>query len=62
MGCRKAYDLGQLGELDEIEALHQRMSDILLSANHEDQLALINAHRTWPARPPSGRADRIQHQ
>lgn len=44
MGSRKAYDLGQLGELDEIEALHQRMSDILLSANHADQLALINAH------------------
>ena len=42
--AEKAYDLGQLGELDEIEALHQRMSDILLSANHEDQLALINAH------------------
>ena len=42
--AEKAYDLGQLGELDEIEALHQRMSDILLSANHADQLALINAH------------------
>jgi 2-oxo-4-hydroxy-4-carboxy--5-ureidoimidazoline (OHCU) decarboxylase len=32
--AEKAYDLGQLAELDEIEALHQRMSDILLSANH----------------------------
>lgn len=42
--AEKAYDLGQLGELDEIEVLHQRMSDILLSANHVDQLALINAH------------------
>lgn len=42
--AEKAYDLGQLAELDEIEALHQRMSDILLSANHDDQLALINAH------------------
>ena len=42
--AEKAYDLGQLGELDEIEVLHQRMSDILLSANHADQLALINAH------------------
>ncbi|MCO7517532.1 2-oxo-4-hydroxy-4-carboxy-5-ureidoimidazoline decarboxylase [Pseudomonas guariconensis] len=42
--AEKAYDLGQLGELDEIEALHQRMSDILLSASHDEQLALINAH------------------
>ncbi|MFG0410535.1 2-oxo-4-hydroxy-4-carboxy-5-ureidoimidazoline decarboxylase [Pseudomonas sp. FYR_11] len=42
--AEKAYDLGQLGELDEVEALHQRMSDILLSASHIDQLALINAH------------------
>ena len=42
--AEKAYDLGQRVELDEIEALHQRMSDILLSANHSDQLALINAH------------------
>ena len=42
--AEKAYDLGQLGELDEVEALHQRMSDILLSASHTDQLALINAH------------------
>ena len=42
--AEKAYDLGQLDELNEIEALHQRMSDILLSANHADQLALINAH------------------
>ena len=42
--AEKAYDLGQLSELDEIEALHQRMSDILLSADHAAQLALINAH------------------
>jgi len=42
--AEKAYDLGQLQEVDQIEALHQRMSDILLSAEHNAQLALINAH------------------
>ncbi|MBC3413939.1 2-oxo-4-hydroxy-4-carboxy-5-ureidoimidazoline decarboxylase [Pseudomonas sp. SWRI51] len=42
--AEKAYDLGQLAELDEIEVLHQRMSDILLSASQAEQLALINAH------------------
>ncbi|CRN07561.1 2-oxo-4-hydroxy-4-carboxy-5-ureidoimidazoline decarboxylase [Pseudomonas fulva] len=42
--AEKAYDLGQLDELDNVHALHQRMSDILLSAPHADQLALINAH------------------
>lgn len=42
--AEKAYDLGELGELDVIENLHQRMSDILLSADHAAQLALINAH------------------
>ncbi|QBF25938.1 2-oxo-4-hydroxy-4-carboxy-5-ureidoimidazoline decarboxylase [Pseudomonas tructae] len=42
--AEKAYDLGQLQEIEQIEALHQRMSDILLSADHAAQLALINAH------------------
>ena len=42
--AEQAYDRGQLNELDDIEALHQRMSDILLSASHAEQLALINAH------------------
>ena len=42
--AEKAYGLGNLSELDEIEVLHQRMSDILLSADHAAQLALINAH------------------
>ena len=42
--AEKAYDLGELGALDDIESLHQRMSDILLSADHAAQLALINAH------------------
>ncbi|MDI3272218.1 2-oxo-4-hydroxy-4-carboxy-5-ureidoimidazoline decarboxylase [Pseudomonas sp. MDT1-16] len=41
--AEKAFDLGQ-ASIDEIETLHQRMSDILLSADHESQLALINAH------------------
>ncbi|MVW75594.1 2-oxo-4-hydroxy-4-carboxy-5-ureidoimidazoline decarboxylase [Pseudomonas xionganensis] len=42
--AEKAYDLGQDASLDEIDSLHQRMADILLSASHEAQLALINAH------------------
>jgi OHCU decarboxylase len=42
--AEKAYDLGQGTDLDDIEALHARMSDILLSADHATQLALINAH------------------
>ncbi|MBK4991329.1 2-oxo-4-hydroxy-4-carboxy-5-ureidoimidazoline decarboxylase [Pseudomonas sp. S36] len=42
--AEKAYDLGQPHELDQVEALHQRMSTILLDAPHADQLALINAH------------------
>ena len=39
-----AYDQGQLSELDDIQTLHARMSEILLSADHARQLALINAH------------------
>ncbi|MDY7561061.1 2-oxo-4-hydroxy-4-carboxy-5-ureidoimidazoline decarboxylase [Pseudomonas sp. 10B1] len=39
-----AYDLGHDADLDQIETLHARMSDILLSADHARQLALINAH------------------
>ena len=42
--AEKAYDLGQDASLDQIETLHQRMSDILLRADHARQLALINAH------------------
>ncbi|MGU3305117.1 2-oxo-4-hydroxy-4-carboxy-5-ureidoimidazoline decarboxylase [Pseudomonas sp. M5A4_2d] len=42
--AEKAFDLGQDASIDEIETLHQRMSDILLSADHASQLALINAH------------------
>ncbi|MDB6145379.1 MAG: decarboxylase [Pseudomonas sp.] len=39
-----AYDLGQDADLDRIETLHARMSDILMSADPARQLALINAH------------------
>ena len=39
-----AYDQGQLSELDDIQTLHARMSEILLDADHARQLALINAH------------------
>ncbi|MFC5695736.1 2-oxo-4-hydroxy-4-carboxy-5-ureidoimidazoline decarboxylase [Pseudomonas sp. GCM10022186] len=42
--AEKAFDLGQDGSIDEIDGLHQRMADLLLSASHESQLALINAH------------------
>ncbi|WP_341523255.1 2-oxo-4-hydroxy-4-carboxy-5-ureidoimidazoline decarboxylase [Pseudomonas sp. G.S.17] len=42
--AEQAYDKGQGAELDVIETLHARMSDILLSADHAAQLALINAH------------------
>ncbi|MBK5511176.1 MULTISPECIES: 2-oxo-4-hydroxy-4-carboxy-5-ureidoimidazoline decarboxylase [unclassified Pseudomonas] len=45
--AEKAFDLGQdaaIDEIDEIETLHQRMSDILLSADHQSQLELVVAH------------------
>ncbi|MEF9672011.1 2-oxo-4-hydroxy-4-carboxy-5-ureidoimidazoline decarboxylase [Pseudomonas sp. MWU13-2100] len=42
--AEKAFDLGQDTDLDEVESLHQRMSDILLSADRASQLVLINAH------------------
>ncbi|MCQ4314164.1 2-oxo-4-hydroxy-4-carboxy-5-ureidoimidazoline decarboxylase [Pseudomonas stutzeri] len=42
--AEQAYDKGVDETLDEIEVLHQRMSDVLLSAPRDTQLALINAH------------------
>jgi len=42
--AEKAFNLGLDQSVDEVEGLHQRMADILLSASHEAQLALINAH------------------
>ncbi|KMT56886.1 2-oxo-4-hydroxy-4-carboxy-5-ureidoimidazoline decarboxylase [Pseudomonas fildesensis] len=42
--AEKAFDLGQDSSIDEIETLHQRMSDILLSADHASQLLLVVAH------------------
>lgn len=42
--AEKTFDLGQGADLDDIDVLHARMSDILLSADHASQLALINAH------------------
>lgn len=42
--AEKAFDLGQDAQIDEIDGLHQRMADLLLSASHDVQLALINAH------------------
>ncbi len=48
--AEKAYDLGIDDSLNDIEGLHQRMADILLSASREAQLALITPTRTSPAR------------
>lgn len=48
--AEKAYDLGIDDSLNDIEGLHQRMADILLSASRKAQLSLINAHPTSPAR------------
>jgi 2-oxo-4-hydroxy-4-carboxy-5-ureidoimidazoline decarboxylase len=42
--AEKAYELGLDQSIDEVDGLHQRMADILISASHEAQLALINAH------------------
>ena len=42
--AEQAYDMGVDETLDIIEVLHQRMSQILLGAPRETQLALINAH------------------
>ncbi|MFP7909654.1 2-oxo-4-hydroxy-4-carboxy-5-ureidoimidazoline decarboxylase [Pseudomonas aeruginosa] len=42
--AEQAYDRGVDASLDDIETLHQRMADILLSAPRDAQLALINAH------------------
>lgn len=42
--AERAYDGGVDHSMDEIETLHARMADILLSADRETQLALINAH------------------
>ena len=42
--AEKAFELGLDQSVDEVNGLHQRMANILLSASHEAQLALINAH------------------
>ncbi|MHB0765089.1 2-oxo-4-hydroxy-4-carboxy-5-ureidoimidazoline decarboxylase [Stutzerimonas sp. NM35] len=42
--AEQAYDQGIDESLDDIETLHRRMSEILLNAPRETQLALINAH------------------
>lgn len=42
--AEKAFDLGQDATIDHVATLHQRMADLLLSASHDAQLALINAH------------------
>ncbi|MDZ5601666.1 2-oxo-4-hydroxy-4-carboxy-5-ureidoimidazoline decarboxylase [Pseudomonas sp. RP23018S] len=42
--AQRAFDQGRVSELDDVDTLHQRMSEVLLSASHAEQLALINAH------------------
>ena len=42
--AEKAFNLGLDQSVDEVDGLHQRMADILLSASVDAQLALINAH------------------
>ncbi|MBS7660815.1 2-oxo-4-hydroxy-4-carboxy-5-ureidoimidazoline decarboxylase [Pseudomonas lalucatii] len=42
--AEQAYDLGLDEQIDDIDGLHQRMADLLLSASAKAQLALINAH------------------
>lgn len=42
--AEQAFDLGQDSSIDEVEGLHQRMANLLLSASHAAQLALVNAH------------------
>ncbi|MGF2687193.1 2-oxo-4-hydroxy-4-carboxy-5-ureidoimidazoline decarboxylase [Marinobacter sp. DUT-3] len=42
--AEQAYDMGVDEKVDEIEVMHERMSNILLNADRDTQLALINAH------------------
>lgn len=42
--AEKAFDLGQDESINDVEGLHQRMADLMLSADYAAQLALINAH------------------
>lgn len=42
--AEKVYDDGVDTSLDQIEVMHERMSQALLNADRETQLALINAH------------------
>jgi len=42
--AERAFDLGLDDSINDIDGLHQRMADLLLSAGHAEQLALINAH------------------
>lgn len=42
--AERAFDRGLDARHDEIDGLHQRLSEVLLEAGHDEQLALINAH------------------
>lgn len=42
--AEQVYDLGVDETVDEIDVMHERMADVLLNADRDTQLALINAH------------------
>lgn len=42
--AQQAYDLGPGPELDNIDSLHARMSQVVLGATPEQQMTLIQAH------------------
>ncbi|MFT5782010.1 MAG: 2-oxo-4-hydroxy-4-carboxy-5-ureidoimidazoline decarboxylase [Pseudomonas sp.] len=42
--AEQAFDRGVDDSLNSVDGLHQRMADLLLSADQASQLALINAH------------------
>ena len=58
--AEKAYDLGLDASVDQIDTLHQRMSDLLLSADHDRQLALINAHPDLAGKAAATNASRLR--
>lgn len=42
--AERVFESGVDTELDNVEGLHQCMAEVLWAANHDAQLALINAH------------------
>ena len=42
--AKRAYQKGPVDQFDQLDALHHAMSQVLLEATPDEQLALINAH------------------